>query len=108
MMSLILSSGWSTSSTARAVLFDRQKLVGSIAEITIPIKQGGMGEVIVELGKTLQNYPAKASDAEHEFTKGSKVRISSVGTNVMFVESCDTTCGDKAPMTVIGEVNDGE
>lgn len=35
----------------------------------------------------MQHYPARAHNPEKEFKKGEKVRIVSVGTNFMFVDT---------------------
>lgn len=72
---------------------------GQIAEITVPIKPGGTGEITVILSQSRQHFPAKSLRGDVSFKKGDRVRVSEIGSNIMFVEPIDdTTSGDLAPL----------
>lgn len=87
--------------------FDRAQLIGVTAEVTIPIRRGQVGEVMVPLGRTLQNYSARSIRPDLDFSKGSRVKIAEVGTSMVFVDSCESPEEKAAgPFTVIGEVED--
>jgi len=66
---------------------------GETAEVSVSIKPGRTGEILVVLGHALQHYPAKAARAEMEFPKGSKVKVCDVGSNMMYVQPVDDTYG---------------
>jgi hypothetical protein len=87
--------------------FNKEELVGASAEVTIPIQRGQTGEIMVALGRTLQNYPARSFRPESNFRKGDKVRIAEVGASLMFVDTFEHGEGKaQSPFTVIGEVED--
>ena len=71
----------------------REDAKGRTAEISVPIKAGRTGEIIVVLDHSYQHYPARAVRSEMEFAKGAKVRVSDVGSNIMYVEPVDDTYG---------------
>jgi hypothetical protein len=66
---------------------------GETAEISVPIKAGKTGEIIVVLSNSLQHYPARASHGDMEFAKGTKVKVCDVGSNMMYVQPVDDTYG---------------
>ncbi|HEY9774108.1 MAG TPA: hypothetical protein V6C81_09915 [Planktothrix sp.] len=74
----------------QVVLEDAKGLTG---EISVPIKGGKIGEIIVVMQHAYQHYPARAARAQMEFAKGTKVRIADVGSNIMFVEPIDDSYG---------------
>ncbi|HEY9716265.1 MAG TPA: hypothetical protein V6C69_02255 [Trichormus sp.] len=72
---------------------DPEKARGETAEVSVPIKAGKTGQILVVLSNTLQHYPARAARADMEFAKGSKVRVCDVGSNMMYVQPVDDTYG---------------
>jgi hypothetical protein len=68
----------------------REHAKGATAEISVPVKAGQTGEIIIVLGHTYQHYPARAVRPDLEFAKGSKVRVADVGSNIMYIEPVDT------------------
>jgi membrane protein implicated in regulation of membrane protease activity len=66
---------------------ETQKLVGNTAEVSLDIKPGRIGQVLVVLGGTLQAYSAKANNDKQAFPKGTKVRITGMGNHVLFIDS---------------------
>jgi hypothetical protein len=62
---------------------------GTVAEVSVTIPAGGIGEVLVSLGRGLQNYPARAAKPGESFPRGSKVRVTDVGGQTIYVDSLD-------------------
>lgn len=62
---------------------------GTVGEVSVTIPAGGIGEVLVTLGRGIQNYPARAAKDGASFPRGSKVRISDVGGQTIYVEALD-------------------
>jgi len=61
----------------------------AIGEISVAIPQGGTGEIVVEIGKSLHHYPAKTVTGDLALKRGSRVRVVDVGQNMMYVESLE-------------------
>jgi hypothetical protein len=61
-------------------------IIGSQAEVTIPIKKGQTGEIIVVVEGGRLNYGARGSDPEQEFHKGEVVVISRSVSSIVYVE----------------------
>lgn len=60
---------------------------GSIAEVSVAIPAGGTGEVLLKLGRGLQNYPARSAQEGTAFPRGAKVRVIDVGGQTLYVEA---------------------
>ena len=69
-------------------LFHLKDAIGKDAEVSVSIPADGMGEVIVSMGRGLQNYPAKCMKSKHTYKRGAKVRIVDVANATMLVEPC--------------------
>jgi hypothetical protein len=61
-------------------------IIGLQAEVTIPIKKGQTGEVIVVVEGGRLNYGARGSDSEQEFHKGEVVVVSRSVSSLVYVE----------------------
>ena len=72
----------------------REDARGATAEVSVPIKAGKTGEIIIVLGETYQHYPAKAANKDLEFAKGVKVRVQDIGSNMMYIEPIDGTSSE--------------
>jgi hypothetical protein len=72
----------------------REDARGATAEVSVPIKAGKTGEIIIVLGETYQHYPAKGANKELEFAKGAKVRVQDVGSNMMYIEPIGESVSD--------------
>lgn len=68
-------------------VFKINDALGATAEVILSIPCGGTGEVVLVLGKTRKNYPAKASNPELSFERGAKVRIVDIASCTMYVEA---------------------
>ena len=73
-------------------VFKISDALGASAEVLLSIPVGGTGEVVVVLGKTRKNYPAKALNPEQSFERGAKVRIVDIASCTMYVESDGPCC----------------
>ena len=69
-------------------LFHLKDAIGKDAEVSVSIPPQGMGEVIVSMGRGLQNYPARCIASKHTYKRGAKVRIVDVANATMLVEPC--------------------
>lgn len=70
-------------------LYAPEDAKGLTAEISVSIQKDGTGEVMVVLGQSLRNFPARSAKTGFSFHRGQKVRIADVGPNVVYVESCE-------------------
>lgn len=83
-------AGWMLNKLeAHGTLHNRQDVQGLEAEVSVGIKPGATGEILVVHGKRLHHYPAQAADPTAIFARGAKVRIVDAGTGVMSVTSCE-------------------
>lgn len=63
-----------------------EDVIGQNAEITIPIKKGQTGEVIVVFENTRLTYGARGADTEAEFHKGEIALVQRVAGSLVYVE----------------------
>jgi len=63
-----------------------EDVIGQNAEITIPIKKGQTGEVIVVFENTRLTYGARGADTEAEFHKGEIAVVQRVAGSLVYVE----------------------
>jgi hypothetical protein len=68
-------------------LYDISDANGLTAEVTVPIKAGRPGEVLVLLGHSLRNFQARATSESGSFTKGSQVLVVDAGPNILYVRA---------------------
>jgi hypothetical protein len=84
---MVDSIGWllkKLESPGRSI--SREDALGQTAEVSVAIKPGRVGQILLVLGGTLQHYPAKGTNGELSFPKGARVRVADVGNNTVFVE----------------------
>jgi membrane protein implicated in regulation of membrane protease activity len=62
------------------------ELIGTAATVTVPVAQGKVGEITYIAQSKRFTAPAKALVPASEFRKGSKVMISEIKDNVMYIE----------------------
>lgn len=63
-----------------------EDVIGLNAEVTIPIKKGQTGEVIVVHENTRLTYGARGTDSDAEFHKGEIAVVSRVASSLVYVE----------------------
>jgi hypothetical protein len=68
----------------------RSDALGCEAEVSIGLKPGRTGEIILVQNNQLQHYPAKCVKHDAEFRRGARVKIVGVGTNMMHVDVLDS------------------
>lgn len=78
----------------------REEALGCEAEVSIGLRPGRTGEVILVLNNQLQHYPAKSLKHDAEFKRGARVRIVGVGTNIMHVEAPDSAPHSDLPKQI--------
>ncbi len=61
-------------------------LIGTNGEISVTIRKGSIGEVVVEFGGMRLNYSARAVASDAEYHKGTMVKIISTAGSVLYVE----------------------
>ncbi len=75
-------------------LYDISDAKGLTAEVTVPIRAGKPGEVVVLLGHSLRNFQARAASESGEFAKGSQVLVIDAGPNILYVKVPEDKKGD--------------
>lgn len=65
---------------------DTNDFIGQRADVTVPIQNGEVGEVVFVVGLSRYNKSARAVNPEASFEQGSRVIISDVENNVVLVE----------------------
>jgi len=68
---------------------DREKVIGKTAEVSVAIEPGKVGQILVVLGGTIQQYSARGKMGCDRFAKGSTVEISEIGNHMMYVKPVD-------------------
>lgn len=68
-------------------LYAPEDAKGMTAEVTVSIRDNGTGEVMLVLGQSLRNFPARAARAGASFARGEKVVIADVGPNVVYIDA---------------------
>jgi membrane protein implicated in regulation of membrane protease activity len=63
-----------------------EELIGTAATVTVPVTPGKVGEITYIVQSKRFTSPAKAFVPTSEFKKGSKVMISEIKDNVMYIE----------------------
>lgn len=79
---------------AHGTLHNPKDVLGLQAEVSVGIKPGSTGEILVVQAKKLHHYAAQSRETEAQFPRGAKVKIVDVGAGVMFVanyEEAQTT-----------------
>jgi len=85
---MISTVGWlinRVSNTSK--LYGIEDAKGLTAEVTVAVQPGKPGEVVVLLGHSLRNFPARSVNESDEFVRGSKVVVADTGSNVVYVKS---------------------
>jgi hypothetical protein len=62
-----------------------KEAIGQDAEVIVAIPPGGVGEVILSLGGSLQHYSARGRDGRKSFKRGEKVRIMDAASGTLYV-----------------------
>ena len=86
-------------------LYKPEEAKGVMAEVTVSVKANGTGEVVVVLGQSVRNFPARSAKSGLDFERGDKVRISDAGPNVVYIESCEV---DRTPASDNSTASTGE
>jgi len=63
-----------------------EELIGTYATVTVPITTGRVGEITYIVESKRFTAPAKPLNGASEFAKGTKVMISEIRDNIMYIE----------------------
>lgn len=80
---------WLLRSTDVSTVARMSEVIGQMAHISVPIKEGRTGEIVCEMGSKRYNFSAKALNSQQTFTSGARVIIADMRDGVAFVEPWD-------------------
>lgn len=80
-----------------------EDVIGQNAEVTIPIKKGQTGEIIVVFENTRLTYGARGINSEQEFHKGEIAVVERVASSLVYVRKRDDTNGQKTSLPETSE-----
>lgn len=75
-----------------------EDVIGQNAEVTIPIKKGQTGEIVVVFENTRLTYGARGSDSQQEFHKGETAIVDRVASSLVYVRKREDANGRKTSL----------
>lgn len=70
-----------------SVGFSTQDFIGKIGEVSIPIRQNGFGEIMLQIGAGLTNQIAASYEGE-EYVTGTTVMVAEIKDGILYVCRC--------------------